>query len=140
MEREHGTGAVLLVGIVGEARQLPRRLIRKADAVIDAHILEGAACIAPGLRLDGGNVLPLIVALRFDYANRLAVHEKRIVHRPGAGGILPHRDTGRRHRIDLAHILYDPAGLLQPLVDCLPRFRLGCHVPHLRSFYNNPLL
>ena len=132
MKTENGTGTVFLISIVGEAGQFACGLIGKPDGVSRFDPFEGAAGVAAGLAFYGGDVLPFLVRFGLYDAHRGAVHKKRVIHRPGAGGELPHRHTGSCHRIQLAHILQDPAGLSQPLINGFPCFLLWGHCEHLR--------
>ena len=136
MKTENGTGTVFLIGIVGKTGQFAGGLIGKPNGVSHFDPFEGAAGITAGLTFHGGDVLPFLVRFGLYDAHRGAVHKKRIVHWPGTGGKLPHRHTGSCHRIQLAHILQNPAGLRQPLVNGFPRFLLWGHHKHLRrAFY-----
>ena len=127
VEGEHPTGAVFDVVIVGKARQLARGLIGEADAIVDVDVLEAAVGVAVGLLLDCGDGLSQVVLLGLYHAHGDAIHKKGIVHRPGAGRVLPNRHTERSQGIDLTHVLDDPAGLLQSLVDQFPRSLLRRH-------------
>ena len=133
MEREDPARAVFFICVIREAGQLAGGLVGKADAVIGFNIFEGAVGVATGLLFNGGNILSQVVLFGFNHADRLSFHKKGIVHRPCAGGILPHGNTEGCHGIHFSQILNDPAGLLQPGVDLFSSLFFRGHGFHLLS-------
>ena len=58
----------------------------------------------------------------------MAVDEQHVICRAGVGGVFAHRHTHRCAEVELLHVLYDPARLLQLLVNLLACFGFWCHV------------
>ena len=69
MEGEHPPGAVFDIIVIGEAGQLSRGFIGKADAIVDAYVFEGAVGIPSGLCLHFGDRLAEIVLFCFDHSD-----------------------------------------------------------------------
>ena len=124
-EIEYRAGTEFDVVVIREADQLVRGLVGEADAVVAGDALEGAACIAGGLILHGGDALAGLRALGLHHAHRASVHKQGVVHLAGAGGKLPNGHAGGGSQVERIHILNDPSRLLQLFVDDKPRALLG---------------
>ena len=93
MEGKHAPGTVFDISIIRKTGELSGGLIGKADFILGGYIFEGAVGIASGLPLDHSDVLAQLVLLRFNHTNGLPIDKKRIVNRPGAGGVFPDRNS-----------------------------------------------
>ena len=130
METEDAAGAVFLVFVIGKTSQLSRGFIGKPDAVVCLDPLEGTPGVPAGLRLSSGDIFSFFICLGLHNPDWDAIYKKRIIHRPGAGGKFPHRYAGSSHRIELPHILQNPTGLNESLINCLTRFLFRSHGGH----------
>ena len=107
------------VRVVGEADDLARGLEQEAQGRVVLAPFEMGRGVALGLSFRRGQVFARAVLLGFDYACRMAVNEQHVVGRTAVGGIFPHGHTDACRQIELLHVLDDPAGLLQLLVNLL---------------------
>ena len=120
---------------VCKARQSTGSLIGKPDLIAIVKILEGAVSISGRLAFNNSNVLTFCIFLCFDNTYRFSSHKQSVINRPGACRELTDGNTKRCREIDPVHILNDPARIIQPAVNCLPRNLLRClrHAHHPRS-------
>jgi hypothetical protein len=116
------------VGVVGEANDLAGGLEQEAQRRVVFAPFEVGGGIALGLVFNGGEVFTRAVFLGFDDAHGVAVDEQHVVGGAGVGGVFTHHHADGCAEVELLHVLNDPAGLLQLLVDLLACFGFWCHV------------
>jgi len=111
------------IGVVSETDDLTRGFEQKAQWGVVLAPFEVGVGVALGLVFGDGEVFARAVFLGFDDPDRIAVDEQHIVRRAAVGGVFAHHDTERGTEVELLHVLNDPAGVFQLLVDLLASFR-----------------
>lgn len=130
----HRRGTLLYIVIIRKPNQLVCGFISKANFVIILYPFEDAVGITPRLHLNIGDRFAFFLTLGFGNTHRLAVNEKGIVHLTCACGEFTDSNAQCGRKIQLFHILNDPAGLTQFFINHKPCFFFGCHItcpPHL---------
>ena len=115
------------VGVVGEADDLAGGFEQEAQRRVALAPFELGRGVAAGLVFNGGEVFTGFVALGLDHAHGFAVDEQHVVGGAGVGGVFAHRHALRGPQVQGFHVLHDPAGLGQLLVDDDARFGFRGH-------------
>ena len=124
---EKFTGAGCGVLIVGEADELSRGFKEKTQGRVVCAPFEVGRGVALGLGFVSRDIFAGAVPLGLDDAHGIAFDEQDVVRRSRVRRILAYGNTDPGSEIELLHILHDPAGLFQLLVNNLSSLRFWCH-------------
>ena len=105
------------VKVVGKADDLAGGLEQETQGCVVLAPFEVGGGVALGLGLNNGEVFTCTVFLGLNHACRIAIYKQHIVGWAGIGGVFTYRDANCCAKVDLFHVLNDPAGLNQLLVD-----------------------
>ena len=128
MEREHGSGTVLDVLVIGKTNDFVRCFIGKPNGILILYPFEGAVGIAARLHFHVRDMLSGFFALGFDYAHGLTINKKGIIDLTRTGGELTNSHTKRSGEIQPFHVLNHPAGLIQLFINRKTRLFFRGHV------------
>ena len=110
MKREHRSGTIFDIVIVGKASQLVCCFIGKANAIFVFNPLKSAGCITSRLTLDRGDVFAQLAFLGFNNTYGDSFQKQGIIYRSGACRKLTYSNAKRSRKIKGFNILNRPAG------------------------------